>query len=328
MIVVSPSLSLHHTSGLPTLLVNKNQQLLPKSLVATIGVFDGVHLGHTALLQELSSYAEAHDMASAVITFAEPPVSVLKNKFNYTILSTPQEKRSLIASHGIDVLIELRFTAMLAQCTAQEFIDMLHRSLGVDALIVGYDHRFGHDKKEGWDDYCRYGEAIGVDMIQGTRLTDSQGLEYSSSRIRSLIDQAQMEQANALLGYPYSIEGMVVHGKKLGRELGYPTANISPLSEHKQLPPYGVYAAQSIIPASNNPIPGMLYIGRRPTLIGSLPISIEMHLFDTTQDLYGQKIQTQILSKIRGEMKFPNLEALREQIDQDAIATKEYFKLS
>ena len=298
--------------------------------VATVGVFDGVHLGHRALLAQMIGHARRSDLRSVVFTFTEPPVALLKGKKNYSLLSTQAEQRTLLASCGVDAVVWLKFTPQLSRLTAREFMAILAHEYGVKVLFVGYDHRFGHDPDVGIADYRCYGAELGMEVIRTPQLFDARGIGISSSRIRLLLSEGQVALAGELLGTPYSFTGQVVDGQKLGRTLGYPTANIALQNPHKLLPPAGVYAATARVNDAP-PRAGMLYIGTRPTLEGAdlmpNPCSVELHLFDFRGNLYGSTLQVALHREMRPEQKFPDLTSLKQALDADARHVRRYFGL-
>src|SRR5574344_1415764 len=227
---------------------------------ATIGFFDGVHKGHQFLISQLKKVAQERGIVSAIITFPVHPRKVLNDEYQPQSISTKEEKIRLIEKSGVDYCILLPFTRDIASLSAFDFMKLLKEKYMVTALIIGYDHRFGHNRLEGFEEYCKYGKEIGIEVIQATEL-DNAELAVSSSAIRKLLISSDMAKANSLLGYRYSISGKVIDGYKIGRKLGYPTANISLLDDDKILPGKGVYAVYVYTDGTKRG--GMLNIGTR-----------------------------------------------------------------
>ncbi|GAD04554.1 riboflavin kinase / FMN adenylyltransferase [Porphyromonas crevioricanis JCM 15906] len=295
-------------------------------VVATIGTFDGVHKGHRFLINQVRKRALDAGLKSMAITFEAPPILVLRPELSPSFLSSTQEKVELLYRAGIDRVELLRFDKNLAALSARQFIqEILHEKLHVAQLVVGYDHRFGHNRSEGFEDYRRYGEELGMQVELASEFIIG-NLELSSTTIRRLLTEGDLQRANDLLGYPYRISGKVVDGYKNGRLLGYPTANIEVKDPHKLLPADGVYAVRVRLPEKT--YGGMLYIGKRPTFENGEHRSIEVNIFDIKADLYGSDIAVDLLAHTRGDCKFDSPSALREQLHQDAAQCKEILALS
>lgn len=281
---------------------------------ATIGFFDGVHKGHQFLISQLKKVAQERGVVSAIITFPVHPRKVLNDEYQPQSISTKEEKIRLIEKSGVDYCILLPFTRDIASLSAFDFMKLLKEKYMVTALIIGYDHRFGHNRIEGFEEYCKYGKEIGIEVIQATEL-DNAELAVSSSAIRKLLISSDIAKANCLLGYRYSISGKVIDGYKIGRKLGYPTANISLLDEDKILPGKGVYAVYVYTDGTKRG--GMLNIGTRPTLDNGDNKSIEVNIFNFNGDLYSKIIEIEFVEFMRKEEKFDSLEELIQQIDKD-----------
>ena len=281
---------------------------------ATIGFFDGVHKGHQFLISQLKKVAQERGVVSAIITFPVHPRKVLNDEYQPQSISTKEEKIRLIEKSGVDYCILLPFTRDIASLSAFDFMKLLKEKYMVTALIIGYDHRFGHNRLEGFEEYCKYGKEIGIEVIQATEL-DNAELAVSSSAIRKLLISSDMAKANNLLGYRYSISGKVIDGYKIGRKLGYPTANISLLDDDKIIPGKGVYAVYVYTDGTKRG--GMLNIGRRPTLDNGEHKSIEVNIFNFSGDLYRKIIEIEFIEFMRKEEKFDSMEELIQQIDKD-----------
>lgn len=287
---------------------------LPK--VATIGFFDGVHKGHQFLIHEVERIAAAKGYVSTLVTFANHPRQVLQKDFTPFLLSTQEEKLELLQKTRIDLCILFPFTVETAAMPAQTFMEeVLHKQLNVKMLIVGYDHHFGKKSNEEFDDYRRYGEALGMEVLQAPVCTVEESV-VSSSAIRKLLLSGNIEQAEHLLGHPYSITGKVVEGEKIGRTIGFPTANIA-CEPTKLIPADGVYAVR--VQIEDKCYKGMLNIGCRPTLKGiRAPRTIEVHLLHFNGDLYGKTLSLIFVKHIRKEQQFASLQELTLQLQQDA----------
>ena len=226
-----------------------------------------------------------------------------------------------LATTGVDYCLVLDFTLELSRFSAAEFITkILAEAFRVKALLIGYDHRFGHDRAEGFDQYVVYGKALGMDVIQALPYDNGQ-TKVSSSEVRRLLAEGEVKQASVLLSYPYSLEGKIVKGHQVGRTIGFPTANLSVEDSRKILPGNGVYAVWAVL--SGKRYKGMLSIGNRPTLDDGNSQSIEVYLLDFSGDLYGKEIEVSFVSKIRDNRKFPSLLALKSQLEQDRQTVSE-----
>jgi riboflavin kinase/FMN adenylyltransferase len=283
----------------------------------TVGVFDGVHLGHRVLLDHLVSGAKRSGGKSVVVTFDPHPRLILSERTRgLSFLSTPDEKKKLLEESGIDHLIVLPFTRDLGNMDAKDFIKkILVEEIGMKHLIVGYDNHFGKDKG---GDYKKISECAGlygfdVDLIEGMY---SSGVIISSTSIREALLNGRLEDANRLLGYCYSLTGRVVRGRQLGHKLGFPTANIKPGSTCKLIPSDGVYAVEVI--SGNSKLKGIMSIGYNPTVNKTKrKRSIEVHILDFDMDLYEQQITAVFRFRLRDEKKFENKEQLVNQMKQD-----------
>ncbi len=304
------------------IVIDRNgQKECPQALAATIGFFDGVHLGHRFLIDQLKKVADERGLPSAVITFRTHPRAVLHADYQPKLLNTWEEKLAQLATTGVDYCLVLDFTLELSRFSAAEFITkILAEAFRVKALLIGYDHRFGHDRAEGFDQYVVYGKALGMEVIQALPYDNGQ-TKVSSSEIRRLLAEGEVKQAAVLLSYPYSLKGKIVKGHQVGRTIGFPTANLSVEDSRKILPGNGVYAVWAVL--SGKRYKGMLSIGNRPTLDDGNSQSIEVYLLDFSGDLYGKEIEVSFVSKIRDNRKFPSLLALKSQLEQDRQTVSE-----
>lgn len=292
--------------------------VLGGKFVATIGFFDGVHRGHQFLLRQVVEAARECGMESMAITFDNHPHKVVDASYCPTLLTSLDEKLRLIADTGIDNCIVLPFTKEMASLAAYDFMrDILKSRLKVEKLLIGYDNRFGHNRHEGFSDYARYGKELGVAVLQNTALEEG-GLKISSSLVRRLVAEGNVEKAAECLGRPYSIKGVVVDGYKEGRKIGFPTANIDIEDKSRLLPAVGVYAVKVKVGDNGCLMRGMLNIGYRPTFGGDR-LSIEVNVFDFEGDLYDKPLEVAFCRRIRGERKFASVGQLIEQLEKDKI---------
>ena len=297
------------------------QALTPS--VATIGFFDGVHLGHRHLINQVKMAASLNGWCSSIITFPVHPRQVIQSDYQPSLLSSPEEKIELLASTGIDNCILLPFTRELSMLTAWEFMQLLYDKYKVRMLVIGYDHRFGHNRAETFEDYCRYGRELGIHIMQATAYTQEQD-KVSSSVIRRALLSGEVYTAAKYLGYSYSLDGTVVDGYKVGRKIGFPTANLRVDFSNKLIPSIGVYAVR--VQVAGQQWKGMLSIGYRPTLNNGNDLSIEVHILDFQGDIYNQKMRLEFIEFLRPEVKFDSVDELIAQMHQDKEETIKVFQ--
>ena len=286
-------------------------------MIATIGFFDGVHIGHCHLINMLKKVARERGVESCVITFDRHPRQVVQPEWCPEMLTTLEEKTQLLEATGIDRCEVLHFDRDMANQSAHDFmLHTLKEKLGVSILVTGYDNRFGHNRSEGFEDYVRYGKEIGIEVIKGEELTDGSN-NVSSSSIRRMLKEGRIEDATRCLGREYQLTGTVVGGEHIGRTIGFPTANIRPDDSSKLIPANGVYAVDVWSQAGDiNRERAMLNIGTRPTFNGTAT-TIEVHIPHFAGNLYGSTLSIAFLRKIREERKFDSPEALVEQFNKD-----------
>ncbi len=285
-----------------------------------IGNFDGVHLGHQAIFQRLAKVAATEKLVSSVLTFEPHPRELFAPEQAPVRLASMREKLELFAENGVEVAYVCPFDMQFAAMTAQQFItQVLQRSLDARVVLVGEDFRFGAGRS-GAVEHLR---SSGI-QVENQPEVQVDGKRVSSTAIRQALVAGDLEQAEKLLGRAYSISGHVMHGDKLGRELGYPTANIQ--MHHNKPPLTGIYAVK-LEGLEGGELPGVASLGFRPTMkqAGAAP-TLEVHLFDFSRDIYGQHVRVSFLKKIRDEEKFPNLEALKQKIAADEKAARDYFE--
>lgn len=284
---------------------------------ATIGMFDGVHRGHQFVIRQLQEQAQRHGLQPLVITFDRSPRQE-------QVLTPLAEKLRLIRETGIEHTEVLRFTLELKALSAREFMEQeLGRRLGVRLLLTGYDNRFGRrppsstgaSHEEGFDDYVRYGRELGIEVMG----LPAEG-NVSSSLIRELLTTGRVAEAADCLGHLYTVSGHVGHGQHIGTGLGYPTANLVPDDKCQLIPAAGVYAVTVGTPTGN--YHGMMNIGTRPTFEGQ-STTLEVHILHHQEDLYGQPLSVTFVGRLREEHFFDSVEALKQQLRQDAIMTEQ-----
>lgn len=297
--------------------VIRNPEILKgQALVGTIGFFDGVHLGHRFLINELKAVAASRNLPTAVITFPTHPRIILHADYQPKSLNTFEERMEHLAETGIDYCIIIDFDWKLSKYSAKEFItSVLAETWHINTLLIGYDHRFGFDRKDGFEQYVSYGKEFGIEVVEANSYSEGPS-EVSSSEIRRLLSKCHVEKAGELLTYPYSIKGQIVNGYKVGRTLGFPTANIRPDEPNKIIPGIGIYAVWVDLD-DNKRYKGMLYIGNRPTFKGDDEIVMEVHILGFTGDLYNKEITVTFVYHIRDDIKFNSPEALIEQLKKD-----------
>ncbi|MDR0422661.1 MAG: riboflavin biosynthesis protein RibF [Proteiniphilum sp.] len=285
------------------------------SFVAATGFFDGVHVGHRYLIDQVKTAAVGRGLPSAVITFPVHPRRVLQKDYQPALLCGFDEKAERLSSTGVEYCISLPFTVELSRLSAGEFMrGVLKEQLHVDTLLVGYDHRFGRDREEGYPEYRRYGEELGIEVLPASCFRVGDG-EVSSSQIRRLLKAGRMREANGLLSYNYRLSGRIVEGCRVGRTMGFPTANMQVWERYKVMPAPGVYAVWVYL--RDLVRRGMLYIGRRPTLHSGGEISVEVNIFDFDGNLYGESISVEFIDFVRTDRKFASKEELMAQIRRD-----------
>ena len=311
-----------------TIFLNKRLEKAPDS-VATIGVFDGVHLGHQLVISKVLEQARQRRLVSTVITFDRSPREVLDPSFRPQLLTTLEEKSDIIASLGVDQLVVLPFTREMASLSAWDFMQqVLSDQLHVKVLFTGYDNRFGHDRTEGFDDYVRYGEQLGMQVLRGdVELMDGGSLAVSSSEIRRLLaDEGRVELMPRYLTRCYVLRGRVMPGEHIGHKIGYPTANLEPEDAGKLIPAAGVYAVWAMLEGEQSPRPAMMNIGMRPTFDGHHQ-TLEVNILGFDGDLYGQMVEVAFVERLRDERKFDSPEALAAQLEQDRDRVNEILGL-
>jgi len=283
---------------------------------ACVGFFDGVHCGHRFLLEHLKAEAKAKGLMSAVVTFANHPRKVVQPDFDMKLIDTLDERLDKLAACGIDACFLIDFTEEVRQLTAEAFLrDVLRQQMHISRLLIGYDHRFGRNRAEGFADYVRYGRTCGMEVVQEPVLAATE-LHYSSSEVRRALLSGDVALAARLLGTPYRLQGIVGHGWQLGRSIGFPTANLVPSCADKIIPANGVYATLATLPDGRQ-LPAMTNIGSRPTVNADKIITLETYVVGFEGDLYEQPFGLTFVDRIRDERKMESLDELREQLQKD-----------
>ncbi|MCD8178437.1 MAG: riboflavin biosynthesis protein RibF [Tannerellaceae bacterium] len=299
--------------------IDQVEEVKEKALAVTVGFFDGVHMGHRFLIHDLRERADACGLSPAVITFRTHPRAVLHADYQPQLLNTYEEKLYQLSTIGVDYCIVLDFTPELAALPAQEFMrKVLVQQLGVKLLLVGYDHRFGNNRTDGFEQYVEYSKASGIEVIQSLPY-HRDGLHISSSTIRRCLEEGKVKEANQLLTYPYQLTGHIIRGNRIGRTLGFPTANIRINDAGKVIPAAGVYGVEVLW--RENRYNGMLHIGNRPTVNKGDELSVEVHIIGFEGDIYDDEITLLFKEYVRGNVRFDSLEELRQQLERD----KEYI---
>ena len=292
-----------------------------RGYAATIGFFDGVHLGHRFLLEKLRHIAAEQEVGSMVITFDRHPRQVVDTQWQPALLTTTEEKARLLADASLDRVVVMPFTEQLARLSAHDFMErVLVGQLGVRVLLTGYDNRFGHNREEGFEQYRAYGQLTGIEVVAALPSNDGD-MRYSSSLARRLIAEGDMGQAARCLGRRYTIAGQVVHGEQIGRTLGFPTANIAIGNPELLIPANGVYAVTIERQGHPTPYGGMMNIGMRPTFDGHRR-TLEVNIFGFRGDLYGERLTIGFIARLREEQHFDSPEALARQMAEDAERAK------
>ncbi len=294
-----------------------------KNAVLTIGTFDGVHKGHQKIIAQLKDEAKKIDGETVIITFYPHPRQVIKPDYKIEFLNDFKEKAALLEAEGVDNLVSINFNESFANLSAEEYInEFLIKTFHPHKIVIGYDHRFGKDRTGDFRLLEKSGSENGFEVTEiSAHILDQ--ITISSTKIRKALTEGEIELANNLLGYTFSLSGTVVEGNKLGRTIGFPTANIQMDCEEKIIPLNGVYAVQVIVNQSIQN--GMMNIGYRPTVDGKKR-TIEVNIFDFDADIYHQNMVVKLHHYIRPEVKFSGVDALKEQLSKDRLAVIDKLK--
>lgn len=314
--------------------VHRNLATLPifNNAVVTIGTFDGVHLGHRQIISQLKQEAQLINGETVIITFYPHPRSIVGDTVSVKLLTTPNEKIALLEQHGIDHLVIVPFDEAFANQSAEDYVtNFLYKKFKPHTLIIGYDHKFGKARKGDYHLLEAYGSKLGF-AVKEISEEVMNNIVVSSTQIRKALLHSDAHTANNLLGYYYTFEGTVIQGDKIGRTIGYPTANIEMDQEDKLVPGDGVYAVTVERPqlvvydstitheqsSKNSTFKGMMYIGSRPVVNGKRRV-IEVNIFDFDETIYAETLRVHVQHFIRGDMKLDGLEALKSQLGKDKV---------
>lgn len=296
--------------------LGETDRLAAGTTVATIGMFDGVHRGHALLVDFLKQEASVQGKKSLVITFLHHPRQVLHHDDRFRLIMPLEDRLRHLESMHPDLLLPLDFTPELAQLDSYHFIELLRDRYGVAELVAGYNHRFGHNRGETFEDYCRHGERLGVKVVKAPEYLGPYA-PVSSTIVRGLVAAGRVVDAMHCMGRPYMLKGKVVHGFHNGRGIGFPTANVGETDPQVLLPHNGAYAVLAHV--GDQVLPGMANVGYRPTMDNGHQLSIEVNLFDFDEDIYGADIALEFISFLRLEFKMCGVEELRQQLTRDRI---------
>ena len=302
---------------------NSNNSTLTNNTIATIGTFDGVHIGHQKILKNLTTIAKNNELESVVLTFFPHPRMVLQKDAKIKLLNTIEERSEILKSNGIDHIIIQEFTREYSRLTALEFVrDILINKLKIKTVIVGYDHHFGRNRSASIKDLKKFGNEFKFNVIE-IPAQDINEVSVSSTKIRKALSKGDITTANKYLGYNFMLTGKVVKGNSLGKTINFPTANIKIKEDYKLIPKKGVYVVSSYL--GNTLVFGMMNIGKKPTVNGKKK-TIEVNFFDFEANLYGKKIRINILKRIRNEKKFDSIKDLQNQLQKDKITALNYIE--
>ena len=290
-----------------------------------MGTFDGVHKGHKVIIDRLRQIASRFNGESVVLTFYPHPRMVLQPDNDMRLLTTIAEKKVLLEKAGIDHLIIHPFDKKFSRLSSIEFVrDILVNQIGTKKLVIGYDHHFGRNREGSFEHLSEFGPIYGFD-VEEIPAQEVDEVNVSSTKIRRALNHGEIEIAKAYLGYSYFLHGKVVHGDKLGRKLGFPTANIEVDNSYKLIPANGIYSV--MVERKGQEFPGMANIGTRPTITGSNGLlKLEVNLFDFSDDLYDEELKVTFLEYIREEKKFDSTEELIEAMKEDEKRVRSFFE--
>ena len=291
--------------------------------VTTIGTFDGIHIGHQKILKQVVALAKKQGYVPVVLTLFPHPRMVLQKDDSIRLLNTIEERIELLKSHGIKEVIVKKFTKDFANLSAKDYVkQILVDELNTKNIVIGYDHHFGKNRSANINDLKAFADLYNFN-VEEISAQDLKDVTVSSTKIRTALNQGEVDLANSYLGYNFFITGTVIKGKGLGRTIDFPTANINVTAAYKLIPNDGVYVVKSKI--DNKTVFGMMNIGTNPTVNGKKR-SIEVHFFNFNQDIYDSELKIEFLKRLRSEQKFENLEALKAQLKKDMTNAHSYIK--
>jgi riboflavin kinase/FMN adenylyltransferase len=286
--------------------------------VATIGTFDGVHVGHQQIIKRLKEIAKKENGEVVLLTFHPHPRLVLQPENNdLKLINTVDEKIALLEKYGVDHLVLYPFTRDFSRLTSVEYVrDILVNKLKVQTLVIGYDHQFGRNREGGFEQLLEFSETYGFD-VEEIPAHDIESVNVSSTKVRGALKVGDVETVKSYLGHAFTVTGIVVEGKKIGHTIGYPTANIKVENRNKIIPAQGVYAVKvRVLGGEYN---GMLNIGVNPTVVENGEQTIEVNIFEFDQDIYGAQATVEFVARLRNEEHFESLDALRLQLNKDKL---------
>ncbi len=307
--------------------VHRGWEHLPsfENVILTIGNYDGVHYGHQQIIKRIIDLAKVHHTESVLLTFHPHPRLVLQPNFDLKLITTIEEKVKLLKGYGLDHIVICPFSPEFAAIPAELYVkDILVKHFMPMKIVIGYDHKFGNERSGDIQLLKKLGHDFNYEVEEISKQTIDD-ISVSSSKVRNYLLEGKIEQANELLVHPFTLSGKVVHGEKVGRKLGFPTANIEIEQSYKLIPPNAVYAITANIEGVQRN--GLLSIGRKPTFGNRQELFIEAYFLDFNQDIYGLSLQITLIAKIRDEQKFDSADALITQMNKDVtIAQSTYFK--
>ncbi|PTX44787.1 riboflavin kinase/FMN adenylyltransferase [Christiangramia gaetbulicola] len=300
-----------------------NSFLSERQTVVTIGTFDGVHVGHRKIIERLVNSAHANNLDSVVLTFFPHPRMVLQKESGIQLINTIEERKRLLEETGIDHLVVHPFTQQFSRLTALEFVrDILVNKLKAKKIIIGYDHRFGRNRTADINDLRQFGKEFGFEVEEISQ-QDVEQVAVSSTKIRNALLEGRVERANLYLQHPFTLNGTIVKGRGIGKDLGFPTANLEIEEDYKLIPKNGVYVVSANIDGDR--VFGMMNIGTNPT-VGGKEKTIEANFFELDKDLYGKQLEIEMLVRIRDEKKFDSVDDLKIAMKQDRAFSLQYIK--
>ncbi|MDQ3049268.1 MAG: bifunctional riboflavin kinase/FAD synthetase [Bacteroidota bacterium] len=302
-----------------------NEFIPVENAVVTIGTFDGVHLGHRKLIEKVREIADSIDGETVVLTFfPHPRMVIYPNEHGLELLNTINEKKQLLEAAGVDHLIIHPFDREFSELSSAEFIrEVIVNKLKTKKLVIGYDHHFGKKREGNFDDLVRLAPRYGFE-VEKIEEEDVNDIAVSSTQVRNALKSGDVETAQSYLGRPYTLTGKIVHGNKIGRTIGFPTANLKISEDYKLIPAEGVYIVT--VQIGKKSYFGMLNIGRRPTIEQNGRLSVEVYILDFSGDIYGEELTLHLLKWVRADQKFSGMDDLKLQIEKDRIFTLNYIQ--
>jgi riboflavin kinase / FMN adenylyltransferase len=284
--------------------------------IVTLGTYDGVHLGHQTIIREMVAEAQAKGKESVLLTFHPHPRMVLyPESHSVRLIDTIEEKLEKLEKLGLDTVILFPFTLKFSRLTAVEFVrDVLVNQIGVSQMLVGYDHHFGKNREGNFQQLEELGVLYDFE-VREIKAVETAGIAVSSTKIRKALAEGEMRKVERFLGAPYQLSGLVIHGNKLGRTIGFPTANLYLDQTTKILPEIGVYAVQVIV--QGNRLNGVMNIGKKPTVQQTDAISVEVFIFDFEAEIYDETVRVFVYDRLRGEQRFGSIDELKSQLKKD-----------